>query len=526
MKKSLQKKADSIRSFFSREKQDLSNTLLAKGETRLPTFTALSFMLVVLIPDYFSTVLTFVGFVSVLRKKFAPQNQPRFGALGISILVYMAWMIVGFFYSSSLVSSFFTLGLWALVFTKYYFINKAATNKKIIDSAMYCGGIGAGIAGAIGIGQMVLYHADRFLENRFGIGHIMLGEGSLEIGLSTVFNPFWRFINIIMELIVYILPDFLKDLMPSTTFHDFETRACGTLTNPLFFATIEIMLIPFAAYLFLCSPKLKTRLIGLLCFLLAAGGIACSYSRGPYVYAVLVCILLLLHGGKKTLKLIGVGVPLLGGAMVFVADRFATLFNGKSDGTSVFEKISAVFSHIAYVFGGNDPSVAGASFFGKIINIFDYVMSLFNGNDISVSTRTDLWRSILDMIEKKPIFGYGTGVDHTRQMLHNVYNIKQPHAHNIFLESWVEHGVIGVILFTAILVVFAIYMIRLFAKGGKARAYAVTLFASVSGFVFCGMTDDLFYGIKPLQYLMMIFGLSQAVYLLYFNNKAKSDGGK
>ncbi len=497
------------------------NTLLVRGETRLPSFTALSFMLVVLIPDYFSTVLTFVGFVSVLRKKFAPKNQPLFGALGISILVYMAWMIVGFFYSSALVSSFFTLGLWALVFTKYYFINKAAVNEKIVDSAMYFGGIGAGIAGAIGIGQMVLYHIDRFLNSRFGIGHIILGEGSLEIGISTIFNPFWRFINIIMELIIYILPDFLKNLMHSTTFHDFETRACGTLTNPLFFATIEIMLLPFAIYLFLCSPTRKTRILGLLCFLLAAGGIACSYSRGPYVYAVLVCILLLFHGGKKALKLIGVGVPLLGGAMVFVADRFSTLFSSKGSGSSLSETVAGVFDHISAVFSGSD-----ASFFGKIIDIFDYVMSLFNSNDVSVSTRTDLWRSILDMIEKKPIFGYGTGVDHTRQMLHNVYNIKQPHAHNIFLESWVEHGIIGVILFTAILVVFAIYMIRLFVKGGKARAYAVTLFASVAGFVFCGLTDDLFYGIKPLQYLMMIFGLSQAVYLLYFNKKANSDGGK
>jgi O-antigen ligase len=267
-------------------------------------------------------------------------------------------------------------------------------------------------------------------------------------------------------------------------------------------------------------------LLGLLCFLLAAGGIAFSYSRGPYVYAVLVCVLLLFHGGKKALKLIGVGIPLVGGALVFVGDRFATLFSSKGDSTSLSEKISGVFNHIYTVFSGNEPSVAGASFFDKIINIFDYVMSLFNGKDISVGIRTDLWRSILDMIERKPIFGYGTGVDNTRQMLHNIYNIKQPHAHNIFLESWVEHGIIGVILFTAILVVFAICMIRLFVKGGKARAYSVTLFASVAGFVFCGLTDDLFYGIKPLQYLMMVFGLSQAVYLLYFNKKSKTDGGK
>ncbi len=104
-------------------------------------------------------------------------------------------------------------------------------------------------------------------------------------------------------------------------------------------------------------------------------------------------------------------------------------------------------------------------------------------------------------------------------MLHNVYNVKQPHAHNIFLEAWVENGIFGVILLAAIFIVFAINIFRLMKKGGKCKDYAVTLFASVMGFVFCGMTDCLFYGLKPLQYLMMVFGISQALFALYLNKK-------
>ena len=48
-------------------------------------------------------------------------------------------------------------------------------------------------------------------------------------------------------------------------------------------------------------------------------------------------------------------------------------------------------------------------------------------------------------------------------------------------------------------------------------------FASVAGFVLCGMTDCLFYGVKPLQFFMLVLGLSQAVYMLY-NNKNKPEG--
>lgn len=435
----------------------MKKLLPAQRTNKLQLFTPLAFMLAALLPDYFAPIITLIGFFAVLKKKFAPENQPRFGALGISIIVYIVWMVIGMFYSSSLISSLASIGLWILVFTNYYFYSKAAVSEDIVDSTMYFGGISAGIAGAIGIGQMVLYHISEDISN--------------------LFNPFWRFINVIIEKIVAVMPEILTSKLPSTTFHSFETRACSTFTNPLFFAAVEVMLLPFAAYLFLCSPTRKTRFLGLLCFLLSAGGIACSYSRGPYIFAVLVCIILLLHGGKKCLKLMVLGVSALGAVMIFASGTVKRLF------------------------------------------------TLLSGTDVSVNTRVALWDGIFDMIKNKPIFGHGTGFDNVRQILHNVYGVKQPHAHNILLEAWAENGIFGVILFVAIMVIFFINMVRLFSKGGKAKEYSVTLFASVAGFVLCGMTDCLFYGVKPLQYLMMIIGLSQAVYMLYFN-KTVNDGGK
>ena len=432
-------------------------TLLAEQKTnKLATLTPLVFLLAALLPDYFTPLITFIGFVYVVRNRAAIPAEPQFGALGISIIVYIAWMAVGVFYSSSLLSAFASIALWILMLSIYYYASNCAHSEDVIDSAIYFGGISAGIAGAIGIGQMVLFHIDTDISN--------------------LFNPFWHFINVIIEKIVEILPEVLTSKLQSTTFHSFETRACSTFTNPLFFATVEVMLLPFAAYLFLCSKTRKTRLLGLLCFLLAAGGIACSYSRGPYIYAALVCIILLLHGGKKALKLIGLGAAALSAVMVFASGTVKRLF------------------------------------------------TLLSGTDVSVNTRVALWEGIFDMIKQKPVFGHGTGFDNVRQMLHNVYGVKQPHAHNILLEAWAENGIIGVILFVAILVIFFVNMVKLFIKGGKARAYSITLFASAAGFVLCGMTDCLFYGVKPLQFFMLVLGLSQAVYMLYSNNKNITEG--
>ena len=44
----------------------------------------------------------------------------------------------------------------------------------------------------------------------------------------------------------------------------------------------------------------------------------------------------------------------------------------------------------------------------------------------------------------------------------------------------------------------------------------------MAGFVLCGMTDCIFYGLKPLQYMMMDLGLSQAVFTLCLNNTTEA----
>lgn len=422
-----------------------------KKTDKLGYIAPVTFLLAGLMPEYVAPFFTGIGFILVLKNRIKTKVKPNFGDLGISILVYMAWMVVASLWTSSVISSLASIGLWSLMFAGYYFITETVKTQEDLDRMFYFGALCAGIAGAIGVGQMVLYH--------------------ISVDVSRYFNPFWRFIDYGVEKLVVLLPEFIKSKMASTTFHSFATRACGTYSNPLFFSTAEVMLFPFAAHTFLCSDNIKKKLIGLACFMLSLGGIACSYSRGPYLYACAVFAILLLYGGKKLLTLLALGGVTAGGILV--------VFNGT----------------------------------------VKRILSLLNDKDISVNTRKGLYTAILDMIQDKPIFGYGTGFDNVRQMLHNTYNIKQPHAHNIFLEAWVEHGIVGLILLLAIFVVFAINAIKLIRMEKKEREIGVTLFASATGFLLCGITDCLFYGLKPLQYFMMVLGISQAAFAIYLKNK-------
>ncbi len=437
----------------------MKKSVLTGKSDNLWYFAPAAFLLAGLMPEYVAPFFTAAGFFAVLKRRIAEKSKPHLGDLGIAIIIYIAWMVVGMFYSSSFISSLASLGIWLLMLSGYYFFTETVDTKEKIDKIMYCGGLSAGVAGAIGIGQMCLYHIGKRFDS----------------GIINAFNPFWRFLNILIEKVVAVLPDFITSKWGSTTFHSFDTRACSTFSNPLFFAAVEILLVPFAAYLFLCGDTKKKRITGFFCFMLSIGGVACSYSRGPYLYLVIVCAILLIYGGKKALKLIGVGTVSMGIVMIFASGTVKRMF------------------------------------------------TLLSGKDVSVNTRKELWSGIFDMIRQKPVFGYGTGFDNVRQLLHNVYGVKQPHAHNIFLEAWAENGIFGVILLAVIFIVFMINIIRLLKKGGECRYYAVTLFASVSGFVLCGMTDCLFYGLKPLQYLMMVFGLSQAVFTIYLNKNRKEE---
>lgn len=426
---------------------------LTANKSKLGLYAPALFLLSALLPEYAAPVFAFVIFILVLKDRISARKKPCFGVLGTAVLIYMALMVVCSFYSSSAISSLASIGLWCLMFTGFYVFTETVNSEDDIERIFFCGGISAGIAGIIGIAQMALYH-------------ICLRTGS---NLHKLFNPFWRFLDLAVEKLVVFLPDFITSSMASKTFHTFSTRACGTFSNPLFFATFCVFMLPFAAYIFLFSKSTKRKILGFFCTLAAIGGVALSYSRGPYLYVVLVFLLLLLHGGKSCVKLLGIGGIGFCSVLVFA--------NG----------------------------------------IFKRILTLISGKDLSVNTRMNVWNAALDMLKKKPIFGYGTGFDNIRQVLHGEYGVTQPHAHNMFLEVWLENGILGVVLLAAVFVLFFINVFRLFRKGSKERVFAVTLFASVSGFLLCGVTDCLFYGLKPLQYMMFLLGLSQAVFFVYLS---------
>lgn len=428
---------------------------LIKKKKELWQFVPFVFFTAALAPEYIAPVLTFIAAVFAVKNRIKSRNLlEKNDKITASIVIFILWMLIGAFYSNSFVSSLSSLVTWILMFCGYLFVLDNTDSKDKLDKVIYAGTISGGIAGFIGIGQMVLFHYGDYIVK----------------GLRDFFNPLWKPLNnAVAKFGIWILPDSLVAHFPRTEFTSIEERASSTFSNPIFFATFMVMMLPFAAHCFLFAKTKKQKIIGLISLIMIIGGVAASYSRGPYIAFAITFLLLFLHGKKSILKLCVLAVPMLGAVCIFASGVVKRLFTLSVD------------------------------------------------NDISVNTRTKIWEASFEMFKEKPLFGYGTGFNNIRDVLHNTYNIKQPHSHNILFEILLENGIIGGILFLAVGVLFIINMYKLYRNYKDARIYVITIFTSVIGFFLCGMTDCLFYGLKPLQYLMMILALSQAAIRIFRN---------
>ncbi len=426
-----------------------------KSAMNTAIFAPLCLCLAALLPEYVFPVLMAIAYLKTIN--FKKQGLALIKPVAVILLGFSAWQIIGLFYSGSIMSGLSAIALPLFMMLGYPMMKASVTNENQLENAVFAGALGGGIAGFIGCVQVLLFH---------------YGE-HIHPALKTFFNPFWHQLdNAVAKLAIdHLLPDFAMKYIQRTEFIAIEERMSGTFTNPLMFACFLVMVMPLAAYVLFYFENKKKKIAGLICFVLIIGGIASSYSRGPYLAAAVAAIVLLFYGGRRALILCGIGVTGLAG--------------------------------IAVVASG----------------VFKRLLTLFNVTDISLNTRAKIWIACLEMLKGHWLFGYGTGVNNIREILHNTYNINQPHAHNLFLQILLENGIFGLGIFAAVLISFAVIMLKLARRGKKQRGFAVSLLSSLVGFCMCGMTDYLFYGLKPMCYIFMIMGLGAAAFEIYGKDK-------
>ncbi len=190
----------------------------------------------------------------------------------------------------------------------------------------------------------------------------------------------------------------LNEGMPGRVFSVYE--------NPNSFAEVLVMLIPLAIALVLCSRSLWGRLGALCAASLGAVALAMTYSRASYIG--LVC---------------AIGV-------------FVFLWNRRLIPGLLLLGICAL------------PVLPDT--------IFNRILTIFNLEDTSTSSRFPLYAAALEMIKTRPVRGAGLGIDAVQLAIDhmNLYHGTAPfvHAHNLYLQIWLETGLIGIVSYLAAMI--------------------------------------------------------------------------
>ena len=145
--------------------------------------------------------------------------------------------------------------------------------------------------------------------------------------------------------------------------------------------------------------------------------------------------------------------------------------------------------------------------------IFNRILTIFNLEDTSTSSRFPLYQAALALLWERPVRGAGLGIDAVQLALDhkNLYHGAAPfvHAHNLYLQIWLETGLIGILSYLAA-------MISTLKAGAKAcklrcprevRLVTIGAAAGVAGVLLDCMADYLWIYPRVMVIFWFVFAI-------------------
>ena len=137
-------------------------------------------------------------------------------------------------------------------------------------------------------------------------------------------------------------------------------------------------------------------------------------------------------------------------------------------------------------------------------------------SDSTVTSRFPLYQAGFEVLKQSPITGAGLGGDAVREYIldHKIYKlmIYYAHLHNVFLEVWVESGLLGFLSFVAA----SLWGLKGMARGSKTggdktvRIFSAACCGSVAGSLLTGMVDYIWAYPRVMCIFWFVFALGLA----------------
>lgn len=409
-----------------------------------------------ILPEYVSPFILFIGFIVFKLQWSREGKKAKVGTLGKIMIGFMTLALVSVLWSDTKFSSLATALLWwGMFLVEVMIYNLARTRRKIdrILSTMVVSGAINGFVGAIQIVTYTLYRFDYIPKNLVFV------------------TPFYRNLD---KTVYEILPFEISTSM-------WTSRASGFFSNPNLLATYMIIVFPISIYLFLNAKTKRTKIAYFIFNVLISVGISSTMTRAGCFIAIFGWVFMFVFLAKKYAKpMLQILVPAVCVIIPSILTRYGIIFKtvGEVSGSGS---------------GGAEAKKSSAAHF-------------------------QIWESLIDYLTnhiRAFFIGHGFGVESTGQVLLNEYGLNKPHAHNFILETWMELGIIGVVLLFVVLFCTFGKMLEINANNGKKFTLVFCVLTSMATYLIFGLTDYIFNSPKQIILLFILLGLAQAISYCY-----------
>ncbi len=257
-------------------------------------------------------------------------------------------------------------------------------------------------------------------------------------------------------------------------FTDIQTRVVSTFGNPNVLGEYLLLMIPAVCAFVWNAPKIGNRVVNLLPLGLLGLCMIFTYSRGNWLGLIAAAMIFVSFYDRKFIWL-GIMLVLL-----------SPLFMPQS-----------------------------------IVNRF---LSIGDVSDTSTSYRVYIWFGTIKMLKDYWFCGIGPGTEAFNMIYpHYAYaSIVAPHSHNLYLQILAENGILGILVFLALLIVLFKDSISAItgAKKSYAKACCTALTAGLAGYLVQGVFDNVWYNNRIVMMFFMFLALLECSVLILRREEA------
>ncbi|MCL2571373.1 MAG: O-antigen ligase family protein [Defluviitaleaceae bacterium] len=247
-------------------------------------------------------------------------------------------------------------------------------------------------------------------------------------------------------------------------FTDIGLRLYSTFDNPNVYGTYLLLAIPVAAACVVYAKKIFFKICAFGITGLLVLNLIATYSRGCYVSLAIGALIFVLIIKKQ---LIVAFIPALIGVFLLL------------------------------------PST-----------VVNRVVGILNFDDTSTVFRLNIWRGSLRMLMDFWPIGVGQG-EAAFNRVYTYYSlgaIFTPHSHNLFLQIFIETGIVGILVFVGVLACFIRAQVNFLRRTNefRLRVFSAALVAAVVGFLAQGAFDYNFYNYRVMLTFFLFMGIGIA----------------